>query len=166
MNKFQKTGVLGAMLLLPVFSYLVVSGNNRPGTDVPNEFYCNLSEDLRLDSNVHLYILDYPEVVQDLLWFEGLLEKSDCYTLSLVNSKTDKFLFSDYDLMNSERVKLSSKVIQFLSSEYSDFGNAFLVDEFGELRGVYDLRNLKDKETAKIEFFILSSNNQLCQKNY
>ncbi len=166
MKKLHKTGILVAMLLLPVFLYLVVSGNNRPVTKVPNEFNRSLTDHLELDSNVHLYIVDYPKVVEDLLWFEGLLKRSNCYVLSLVNSEAGSFLLDDYELINTNRVNLSNELLSSLSLNYSEFHNAFLVDELGQLRGVYDLRNLKDKERAKIEFSILISNNQLCQKNY
>ncbi len=165
MKKKQKAGILGAMLLLPVFLYLIVSGSNRPVTEVPNEFNVSLSHELSLDSNVHLYILSDEKVVEDLLWFEAILEKSECYTLSVVNSENSRNWEEEYDLKHVGNTNVSNSLLKGLDV-YEEYYNAFLVDENGELRGVYDLRNLKEKERAKIELFILITNNQLCQKSY
>lgn len=167
MKKKQKAGILGAMLLLPVFLYLLVSGSNRPVTEVPNEFNVNLKSELNSDfdtTQVHLYIYHYPKVVEDLLWFEGLLEKSECYELNLI-SLEKQLSMEYYDLKHSSNTIVSETLIKKLDS-YDDFKNAFLVDEKGELRGVFDLQNLKDRERAKIELFILTSNNNSCQKSY
>ena len=165
------------LLLLPVFLYLLLSIPVRPVTNVPNEYkksvlnYFPKGNDLFKGKISLLFVPNKNNQfvsLEEMIWFDQLFDdKFSCYQM-LVYSPDD--IFDDAEIKNNQ---LSSKVmvVGYVEPELFSFieqyisGDFFLlIDELGELRGVYLVDDEKARSQAKTEIFILLQNLEKCQK--
>lgn len=177
MNKVKKTGIAMGVLLLPVFLYLLVSISLKLGTAVPNEYKKSVVKYFPDQSifNDHLSLVflmskaNKKKSLERMRWFDQLFDQFDCYQM-LVISNDKTFNKREIELNEfSKNVKylegiddgFRSSLLEFVVSE-----SIAIVDEKGELRGVYELEDLKEADRAKTELFILIKNLKECQKSY
>ena len=173
----KKTGIAMGLLLLPVFLYLLFSIQGRPDTKVPNEYKKSLISyfpkgEVLFQENISLVFFlnkqNQNTALEKIVWFDQLFDnKFSCFQL-LIYAEGHVFVEDDINLFGlSDHAKVldgvAGNLFELLSS-YEDEDCFILIDEEGELRGLYLLNDDKSSLTAKTELFILLKNASLCQK--
>ncbi len=164
------------LLLLPVFLYLLFSIPIRPDTAVPNEYKKSLityfPEQGVFNEKISLVFFPTKEnqftTVEKMRWFDQLFDKFPCYQM-LIYSADHVFEREDVEINELSKqatvVKGIKETLFPLLRTYQKEGDYFiLIDELGELRGVYSLIGDKVQSQAKTELFILLQNLSTCQK--
>ena len=165
------------LLLLPVFLYLLLSIPVRPVTKVPNEYkksvlnYFPKGNDLFNRKISLLFVTNKNNqfiCLEEMIWFDQLFDdKFSCYQMLVYSLDA---IFDDAEIDNNQ---LSSKVLVVkyvkpelfsLMKQYISGDFFLLIDELGELRGVYLVDDEKARSQAKTEIFILLQNLEKCQK--
>jgi hypothetical protein len=173
----HKTGIAIGLLLLPVFLYLLLSIPIRPDTKVPNEYKksmnsCFFEDDSLFHDKISVVFFPNKEnlflCIEKMLWFDQLFNNKYNSFQLLINSSEDAFVDSDIEVHGlSKHAKViggKSKMLKVVLGLEQLNDHFILIDQDGELRGVYLLDNDKSSNTAKIEMFILMKNLVSCQK--
>lgn len=172
MKLTKKTGIAMGLLLLPVFLYLLLSIPIRPATVVPDEYKKSLVKFFSNDTTVFeekITLLFLPckddlfATTEHILWFDQLFDdKFENYQL-LIYSPDSSFVKEDISYNElSSHVQLTTTInAQFFDviAPFTEGSSSYLlVDERGQLRGVYSLGDDKEQIKAKTETFILLQN--------
>lgn len=167
------------LLLLPVFLYLLLSIPMRPATVVPNEYKKSIttyfSDSTLFNDKVTLMFFPNKEnqylALEKIIWFDQLFDdKFSCYQL-LVSPSDSVFTETDIEynqLSSYVHVidNLEKDLVPMLKSYKEDHDVFIMIDEEGQLRGVFNMDDDKEQVAAKTELFILLQNSKKCLKKY